>query len=233
MTETLRISRTSFPVTALGPGTRLGVWVQGCPLACKGCMSLDTWDRAGGVEVAVDDLLSEWEEAVANGATGLTVSGGEPLEQAPAIAAFLRRVHEIRDADHDILMYTGYELGELGDDQLAAAAYADVLVTGRYVAAAPTGLIWRGSANQTMVLRTDLARRRYAEYLDHVPDQPPIQLRVDDDGVWIVGVPRQGTLQRLERQLRATGMPVDQVSWRLSVSFPVAGGRPAGMGGDS
>jgi len=30
------------PVTTLAPGPRLVVWTQGCPLACRGCMSRDT-----------------------------------------------------------------------------------------------------------------------------------------------------------------------------------------------
>jgi anaerobic ribonucleoside-triphosphate reductase activating protein len=29
-------------VTTLAPGPRLVVWTQGCPLACRGCMSRDT-----------------------------------------------------------------------------------------------------------------------------------------------------------------------------------------------
>ena len=77
-----RISRLHYPVTALGPGRRLGVWVQGCPLACPGCIARDTWDPAGGHEVAVADLTAVWQAAVDDGADGLTVSGGEPLEQA-------------------------------------------------------------------------------------------------------------------------------------------------------
>ena len=79
--EVLRISRSHFPVTALGPGTRLGVWVQGCPLACKGCMAQDTWAPQAGVEVDVEALAERWREAITLGATGLTVSGGEPLAQ--------------------------------------------------------------------------------------------------------------------------------------------------------
>lgn len=212
---TLRLSRSHFPVTALGPGIRLGVWVQGCPLACKGCMSLDTWDSEAGVDVDVDALLDRWRDAVDRGATGLTVSGGEPLAQSDPLWTFLAAARRIRgDVECDILLYTGYEPVELDESQRRAADCADVLITGRYDAGQPTRLIWRGSANQRMIPQTELGRRRYAAHLDEEPLNPPLQVRVDDTGAWIVGVPRQGTLSRLDREFRARNLAVDQVSWR-------------------
>jgi anaerobic ribonucleoside-triphosphate reductase activating protein len=218
----LRISRVHFPVTALGPGTRLGIWVQGCPLACAGCMARDTWDADGGAEVALDSLVRRWRDALEAGADGITISGGEPLAQATALAAFLGDLDRVRQetagrtgGEYDILLYTGYDLSGLDDSQLAAARRADVLVTGRYLANAPTGLVWRGSANQVMHLQTDLARRRYAEYVDLTPEHPPIQISAGPDGFWLVGVPREGTLPTLERELRRAGMDLDWMSWRL------------------
>lgn len=213
----LRVNRSHFPVTALGPGVRLGIWVQGCPLACKGCMSQDTWKADGGTRLETRQLVDLWRAAVGRGATGLTVSGGEPLEQPEAVEAFLRAVHAANteyDGEYDILLFTGYELEELGADQRRAADLADVLVTGRYEAGAPTELLWRGSANQRMIPLTGLGRSRYAPYLDARPASVPVQLRVDARGAWIVGVPRPGLLPKLDRTLRDGGLAVDRVSWR-------------------
>ncbi|MEU7615241.1 4Fe-4S single cluster domain-containing protein [Micromonospora rifamycinica] len=215
--STIRISRTHFPVTALGPGPRFGVWMQGCPLACAGCMSLDTWDADAGTELAVADLLDRWVDALARGAEGITVSGGEPLAQPGPLRAFLAAVDRTRSGLRpapDILLYTGYELTELDSAQRAAAALADVLVTGRFLAGQPTRLVWRGSANQRMVLQTDLGRRRYAASVDLTPERAPLQVESDQAGVWIVGTPRRGTLSRLERGLRHRGLDPDAVTWR-------------------
>ncbi|GID32031.1 4Fe-4S single cluster domain-containing protein [Paractinoplanes brasiliensis] len=215
--ETLRVARTHFPVSALGPGRRFGVWVQGCPLACKGCMSLDTWDPGGGLEVPVDRLAAQWRQALDQGADGLTISGGEPLAQPGPLAVFLEEVHRLRagtTGEPDILLFTGHTPEELDAHQQLAASYADVLVTGRYEAGRPTRLVWRGSANQQMVLRSELGRRRYAPYLDWEPEQPPLQVRADEHGVWIVGVPRLGTLSRLDGDLRRRGLPAEAVTWR-------------------
>ena len=218
----LRVSRVHFPVTALGPGDRLGVWLQGCPLACPGCMSLDTWDPSGGTELEVEQVVGMWRDAVAAGADGVTISGGEPLAQAPALTELLRRIDETRRAsgargrDHDLLLFTGFELDELEPAQLGATRLADVVITGRYRAAEPTDLIWRGSANQRMHLNTDLGRRRYAEFVDLAPQRPPIQVRPEHDGFWLIGVPRRGTLPQLERALRDDGLALDTVTWRRS-----------------
>jgi anaerobic ribonucleoside-triphosphate reductase activating protein len=212
----LRVSRTHFPVTALGPGKRLGVWVQGCTLGCAGCMARDTWDTDGGVLEDVDVLTERWREAVALGATGLTVSGGEPLSQPGPLRAFLEAVRQVSEeagVEHDILLYTGFEPAELDEEQRRTASLADVLVSGRFVAGQPTGLIWRGSANQELRTQTELGRSRYREFLDARPVIEPLQWHAGEHGVQIVGVPRRGTLARLHRGLRVRGLMVEQASW--------------------
>lgn len=215
MSESLRLARAHFPVTALGFGRRLGLWVQGCPLACPGCIAKDTWDADGGVDVDVETLLDDVRQVIAAGADGLTVSGGEPLSQAAALGSLLRGVRDL-GAPFDVLLYTGYELPELDSQQRATADLADVLITGRYVATAPTGRIWRGSANQEMLLRTPLARERYTEFLEYEPEAPPIQIETSADGhAWWVGVPNRPETKRVvDRTLAAFGYTVESVSWR-------------------
>lgn len=207
----LRVSRAHFPVTSLGPGTRLALWLQGCPLACHGCMSRDTWDPADGTDISEADLLRLWRDALAAGATGLTISGGEPLAQAEPLTEFLRAA---RTGTADILLYTGYELPELDEKGRAAVAAADAVITGRYEAGQPTRLIWRGSANQRLVTNTALGESRYAEYLDLAPDRAPVQIGVDGERLWVIGVPAPGALPRMERALRTQGIRFEEAAWR-------------------
>lgn len=217
MAESLRLARAHFPVTALGYGRRLGLWVQGCPLACPGCIAKDTWDAEGGIEVDVSELLADVRRAIESGADGLTISGGEPLQQATGLAALLHRVRTLpTTGPFDIMLYTGYEWDELDPTQAAAAELSDVLITGRYLANAPTRRIWRGSANQEMHLLTPLAQQRYQPFLDYEPAAPPIQLEADADGhAWWVGVPNNPeTKRQLDSALAALGYSVRSVSWR-------------------
>ena len=223
----LRLARMHYPVTALGPGPRLGIWTQGCPLACTGCMSRDTWDTHGGHPIAVPVLAALWRQALAAGAHGLTISGGEPLTQPQALAHLLTASTTLRDAANptaDILLYTGYEPAELATQLTSNTPHAtalaacltnvDALITGRFQAGAPTGAIWRGSANQQLLATTALGTSRYAAYLDHTPQHPPIQLGLDAAGLWLIGVPRAGQLAHLARALRRRGIALEGVSWR-------------------
>jgi anaerobic ribonucleoside-triphosphate reductase activating protein len=216
----LRVSQVLGPITALGPGRRLGVWVQGCPLACAGCMSRHTWDPRGGHDVAVERLVRLWSRGLADGYDGLTVSGGEPLEQPGALAALLEAADQVRRGvgreDADLLVYTGWEDAEIAASPRATAALdrVDAVITGRYRVGEPTRLVWRGSANQRLIPRTPLGRRRYGRHVHRVSDRPELQVRVTDETVHIVGVPRPGELSALERDLAAGGVTFRENTWR-------------------
>ncbi|GGM76360.1 4Fe-4S cluster-binding domain-containing protein [Dactylosporangium sucinum] len=212
-----RLARVFFPVTALGPGRRLGVWFQGCPIACPGCMSRDTWAADGGAEVPESWFAAAWAAALAGGATGLTVSGGEPTEQPSALLHLLRVVRSAphpADGPADVLVYTGRELDEFAALVPGGPDLVDALITGPYRTAEPTTLVWRGSANQRLHLLSDLGRERYAGFVAHQPERPPMQVVVGDDDVHYVGVPRPGTLNHMERLLRTSGVDLGRPSWR-------------------
>lgn len=224
MTPALRLAHLHYPVTALGPGNRLGIWTQGCPLACPGCMSRTTWDPDAGTPTTPQDILHAWRHALAAGAEGVTISGGEPLTQpgplADTLALLTAERATVGDRETDILLYTGYEPGELADaaDSDPATAHClthvDAVIAGRFDQRQPTHLIWRGSANQRLIALTKRGRVRYGPYLDHTPQRPPMQVGVDDTGMWLIGVPRRGQLAQFTRALRAHGVGMEGVSWR-------------------
>ncbi|GGQ99373.1 4Fe-4S single cluster domain-containing protein [Streptomyces aurantiogriseus] len=215
----VRIADAYFPVETLGPGRRLALWFQGCALACPGCMSRHTWDADGGRAATVGDLLQLWDAALADGAEGLTVSGGEPLQQPSALAALLLGAGRLRLArgrpEADLLVYTGHEPGEVPPEVWAALDGADAVVTGRFRIAEPTDLVWRGSANQRLVPRTPLGARRYAPHLDRdYPRGPRVTVHTDGTHARVYGVPARGELRRLERASAATGVHLTDPSWR-------------------
>lgn len=68
--------------TVDGPGIRLVVFTQGCPLRCMYCHNPDTWETSGGQLMEVSEIIDAYENAktfLKNG--GITVTGGEPLLQ--------------------------------------------------------------------------------------------------------------------------------------------------------
>lgn len=68
--------------TVDGPGVRLVVFFQGCPMRCLYCHNPDTWEPGKGTEMTVADILERYERNKAfytNG--GITATGGEPMAQ--------------------------------------------------------------------------------------------------------------------------------------------------------
>ncbi|WP_225827543.1 4Fe-4S single cluster domain-containing protein [Streptomyces naphthomycinicus] len=222
----LRLDGTHYPLETLGPGKRLGVWFQGCTLACAGCMSRHTWDPEAGTRTTVAEVLATWRRALADGADGLTVSGGEPLQQAAALAELLAGAARLRDGARrhegsagphpaDLLVYTGYDTGELTPERRSALGGADAVVTGRFRVAEPTRLPWRGSANQRIVPLTPRGALRYAPYLAGESTGPRLQaVSGEDGGLRLYGVPLRGELAALERRLRDDGTGLTERSWR-------------------
>lgn len=78
-----------------GPGIRFVLFMQGCPLRCQFCHNPDSWDIRAGKLVTLEDVLAEIEPYVSYykpQGGGLTVSGGEPLVQAPFVTRLFREV---------------------------------------------------------------------------------------------------------------------------------------------
>lgn len=74
-----------------GPGLRLIIFLQGCPLRCQYCHNPDTWQTAGGTLISVSDLVRRAKrfKPYFGNSGGVTISGGEPLLQADFTAALL------------------------------------------------------------------------------------------------------------------------------------------------
>jgi anaerobic ribonucleoside-triphosphate reductase activating protein len=146
----------------------------------------------GGTAVSVEVLLGELDEARARHAIeGLTLLGGEPLEQLPAVAALCEGAAE---RGLGVLLFSGYRLAEAQALPGFAALWphVDTLVDGRYDAKQPEprpeqgGRRFIGSRNQQLHHRSD----RYRDpALWHGPLR--LEVRVGDDGAMSMhGEPR-------------------------------------------
>jgi pyruvate formate lyase activating enzyme len=102
-----------------GPGTRFVAFLAGCPLRCLYCHSPDTWYRRSGHPTTVDDLLTEirrYERFIKVAGGGVTLSGGEPLQQPAFTREVLRRCHD--DLGLHTALDTSGMLGDRADDAL-------------------------------------------------------------------------------------------------------------------
>ncbi len=49
--------------TVDGPGVRMVIFLQGCPMRCQYCHNPDTWKMAGGTPMTVEELLKQYESS--------------------------------------------------------------------------------------------------------------------------------------------------------------------------
>lgn len=136
-----------------GPGIRMVVFAQGCKHRCPGCHNPETHAFDGGTLVTVESII---EQAKKNPLLdGITFSGGDPFEQAPAFSILAR---EAKKLNLDIVTYTGYTYEYLlenlsrhdGWDTLLDLT--DILVDGKYESSKRNILLkFRGSENQRII----------------------------------------------------------------------------------
>lgn len=104
-------------VTAVdGPGTRMTLFLTGCPLRCQYCHNPDTMEMRRGQDVELDELvrrIKRYRRVFASSGGGITLSGGEVLMQP----AFARNVLAAAKAMgvHTAIDTSGY-LGAVADD---------------------------------------------------------------------------------------------------------------------
>jgi pyruvate formate lyase activating enzyme len=104
-----------------GPGTRFVAFLAGCPLRCQYCHSPDTWYRGNGTPTTAEELMTEvrrYERFLKVAGGGVTISGGEPLQQPDFTRSLLVRCKEM--GLHTALDTSGF-LGDEADDDLLAA----------------------------------------------------------------------------------------------------------------
>ncbi|WP_353083217.1 pyruvate formate-lyase-activating protein [Tessaracoccus lapidicaptus] len=108
-------------VTAVdGPGTRMTTFLAGCPLRCLYCHNPDTMSAARGVPVLADDLLARirrYRGVFRATGGGITLSGGEVLQQPAFAARILRGAREL--GVHTAIDTSGF-LGRHASDELLA-----------------------------------------------------------------------------------------------------------------
>lgn len=213
------LNKAHFPVTVLGPGRRIGLWLQGCTIRCKGCVSRDTWPADPAHALPVKALLDWCRKVAAEGFDGVTISGGEPFDQPKPLAALLDGLIAWRAAgglDFDILCYSGYPLKTLEKKHAKLLARLDAVIPEPYADDRPLGHLWRGSDNQTLVPLSARGAARYAAHADapQLPDGKRMQVAVEGGKLWFIGIPHRGDMAALEALCHERGLNFAGASWR-------------------
>lgn len=180
----IRLHATLAASLANGPKRSFVVWVQGCTMDCPGCCNPGSHDPGGGYEKDVDELA---DGIIRDGSIGgLTISGGEPLEQLDAVLHLVTVVRRFRP-DLCIVLFTGHEFpGEKVRIHAVAGSgtwkfhrligQLDVLVEGPYLQEAPGKDPLAASTNQ----KVSFPAGRFGP--DDLVDIPRVELFVNEKG---------------------------------------------------
>lgn len=171
-----------LPLTTVeGPGRRACVWVQGCPIHCKGCGVPWTWNPKKGTKVSVETLWKQiLESKQKENIEGITFLGGEPFEQAEALAELGRRAQR---EGLSVMTFSGYYKEQLEELQKPfwqeLYHVTDLFIDGPFEQdKLDHKRPWVGSTNQRFHFLTD----RYKEFeseLSTVPDRLEIYFKKD------------------------------------------------------
>lgn len=126
--------------TVDGPGIRYVVFMQGCNLRCGCCHNPDTWDYHGGKEFSPEQVLEKvlrFKEYFGEDG-GITVSGGEPLLQAPFVEELFslcksQKINTCLDTSGSVINEKVKKLLSVTDRVLLDIKYTDDTLYRKYV----------------------------------------------------------------------------------------------------
>ena len=126
-----------------GPGKRLLIFLKGCKIHCNGCINKHLWSFEDANFISEEELVNI---CLFNNLEGITLHGGEPLDQASSL---VNLVDLIKENNKTIVLFTGYKKKELNRDQIKVWDNSDIVISGRFeLSKRNTNLQFRGSTNQ-------------------------------------------------------------------------------------
>lgn len=147
--ELIRIAGIEEESIVDGPGIRLVIFTQGCKHNCIDCHNPETHSFQGGDLIDINQIIQMIKENPL--LDGITLSGGEPFEQAYECSLLAKKV---RGLGLNIVTYSGYTFEELlkAEKFRSLLLETDLLVDGRFeINKKSTLLPFRGSTNQRII----------------------------------------------------------------------------------
>ena len=131
-----------------GTGFRDVLFVNYCPHHCDGCQNPETWDKANGRDVTLQEVFNDLTKSYL---TNVTFSGGEPFEQAEKLYIL---ACALKEYGKTIWAYSGYTFEQITSDPVKKKLLemCDVLVDGRFDKnKTELNLRFKGSTNQRII----------------------------------------------------------------------------------
>ena len=194
--EYLNIADLLVKTFTEGPGTRLAIWVQGCPIRCSGCWNKHMWDFSPKHIVKVEKLV-EYIISFEDEIEGITLVGGEPLAQAKAVANLFKGIKD--RSNLTIMLYTGYTVEQIeGKYSKTAFNIADIIIAGSYIKELRNVYLrWRGSENQKIIFHNKKYREKYSQ--EEGKSMVEIHINKDSGDAVLIGFPEDEIIEEVKK----------------------------------
>lgn len=191
-----------YPVIVLGPGKRVGIWVQGCSIHCNGCMSSDTWDFDDRFFLSFPTIIEKLKKYRDIGVNKLTISGGEPFDQSNELLFLLKNSRLLGFSD--ILVYSGYNFPFLLTKFQDHLDYIDVLISEPFQIESSNTKKWCGSDNQKIHLFSDNYEfdEFYLNNKNCYRANREIQIELIESKIFLIGIPHRDDIERIKLLIR-------------------------------
>lgn len=160
--KTIRYAAIVRDTIVDGLGLRDTLYVSYCPHNCPGCHNKALQNKNYGQEIKLDELLNILLESDNH----LTLSGGEPMEQAYNLALLVHEYKKYRP-NNNIWVYSGYTFEQIiqDEDKLTLLKQCDILVDGKFeIDKKSLNLKFKGSSNQRIIdIKKSLAENKIIE----------------------------------------------------------------------
>lgn len=199
------MNRILYPIYNLGPGKRIGIWVQGCSLKCQGCISPSLWPENGGRKIEIEYLVHQIRK-IQGHFDGITISGGEPFDQYDALIAFSTFIK--KKTKLNVFVFSGYRLDELKNkfrDHLFMTSI-DYLMDDRYRQELHDDTNTRGSGNQKLYHFQNNRPRLLEECFESSKWSVCI---TPDHKMFLSGIPKKNELNLIKTRLKNSGINME------------------------
>ena len=183
-----------------GFGNRFCIWMQGCSIHCSGCANQHMWPFNVGEKVQVECLVSDIVNT--RSIEGITLLGGEPLDQKEAVAQL---VEAVKRQGLSVILFTGYLYDDLKKSRDICVQRIlrniDLMIDGPFIEnKLDFSRPWMGAEKQKYIFLTD----KYSEKdLVDIKAKSQYEVRIYPDGS--VKINGMGDLKKIRKFLKVDG----------------------------
>ena len=132
-----------------GPGNRFTLWTQGCFKGCSDCFNPETWSNRENIILTPLEIFEHIKELDID---GVTITGGDPLEQEEELLILLKLLDTL-SLSKGVILFSGFTYDEIRENRVReeCCSYIDVLIDGRYEKDKRISSGIKGSSNQNVI----------------------------------------------------------------------------------